>query len=53
MRQMDLVFAWVFGVLGACAIVGVMCGAWWHWFTAVMCVLLAWMLAAEAKREKK
>ena len=52
--MMERVFGWIFTVLGVGALVGIIgWGAYWHWLTVAMCGLMAWMLAAEAKREKK
>lgn len=54
MRLGDLIFGWIFTVLGVCALVGVVFyGASWHWFTVGACTLLAWLCFAEAREEAR
>lgn len=54
MRLWDLIFGWIFTVLGVCALVGVVFyGASWHWFTVGACTLLAWLCFAEAREEAR
>ena len=49
MRLWDLIFGWIFTVLGMCALVGVVFyGASWHWFTVGACTLLAWLCFVDA-----
>ncbi len=52
MRLGDLIFGWIFTVLGVCGLVGIVFyGAYWHWFTVGACTLMAWLCFAEAKEE--
>ena len=52
MRLGDLIFGWIFTVLGMCALVGVVFyGASWHWFTVGVCALMAWGCFHEAHEE--
>ena len=52
MRLGDLIFGWIFTVLGVCALVGVVgYGAYWHWLTVAMCGLMAWCCFLEAHEE--
>lgn len=54
MRLGDLIFGWIFTVLGVCALVGVVgYGAYWYWFTVGACTLLAWLCFAEAREEAR
>ena len=48
------VFGWIWVVLGLMGLVGIVgYGAWWHWFTVVASVVMAWSCFAEAKRERE
>lgn len=41
--MIERVFGWIFVAVGLMGLVGVVgCGAWWHWFTVVMCAVIAW-----------
>lgn len=49
---MERVFGWVFSALGVGALVGVVgYGAYWHWFTVGVCVVMAWSCFYEARKE--
>ena len=52
MYTLDMIQAWVFGVLALVAAYGVIAkGAWWHIGTMVICVALVLALRADAKKE--
>lgn len=44
----------IFVILGLTALVGALfAGAWWHYFTAVICGIMTLACIAEIKRNKK
>lgn len=45
-------FGWVFGVLGLMGLVGAVgFGAWWHWFSMGVCVVMARCCWSERRKE--
>lgn len=52
MRIMDIVFVGLFAMLGIMGLVGIVgYGAYWHWFTVGVCVVIAWSCFSEARKE--
>lgn len=49
--MMERVFGWIFTALGMTGIVAVAVGAYWHWFTVVVSVVMAWCCFHEARKE--
>ena len=44
-------FGWIFTALGVCGLVAVVSGATWHWFTMVVCGVMAWVSFSEGRKE--
>ncbi|MBR0177769.1 MAG: hypothetical protein IJQ11_10105 [Bacteroidales bacterium] len=50
---LDKVLEYIFGIVGAVALYGVIIkGAWWHILTVVACAVIAIASQADAKKEK-
>ena len=50
--MMERVFGWIFAAMGVGALVGVVgYGAYWHWFTVGVCVVMVWSCFHEARKE--
>lgn len=49
--MMERVFGWIWVVLGLMGLMGVVgYGAYWHRFTVVVCVVMAWCCFHEARK---